>query len=444
MKAYPAYKDSGCVWIDKIPEHWSIVALKHLVSPKITDGPHETPVFVDDGVPFVSAEAVQGGRINFDSRRGNITREQHEIYSQKCLPQRDDIFFVKSGATTGKLAYVDTDREFGIWSPLALIRAKKVAAYSKYLFQSLGARYFQSQVQTFWSYGTQPNIGMGVIENLRIILPPLPEQQAIADFLDCKTAQIDTLIEKKQRQINLLQEQRTALINHAVTKGLNPDAPIRDSGVEWLGDIPSHWDVMKIAYFVDKITNGYVGPTRDILVDRGVRYIQSLHIKKNTIDFHKPYYVSQEWSNGHERTILRENDVLVVQTGAIGEVGIVPKEFDGANCHALIILRVKDELGYGKFLLYALTSKYGYHSMLSIMTGALHPHLNTTYLRDIYLAVPPKREQQEIIEYIENKTREIDLTIKKHNDTISLLREYRTALISEAVTGKIDVREWRT
>lgn len=207
-----------------------------------------------------------------------------------------------------------------------------------------------------------------------------------------------------------------------------------ESEVSWIGKIPTHWKIMKIAYFVDKITNGYVGPTRDILRDEGVRYIQSLHIKKNTIDFHKPYYVSQEWSAEHERIILRENDVLVVQTGAIGEVGIVPKEFDGASCHALIILRAKENLGYGKFLLYALTSNYGYHSILSIMTGALHPHLNTTYLRDVYLAIPPKNEQQAIADFLDRKTAQIDALIEKKQRQIELLQEQRTALINQAVT----------
>ena len=151
-------------------------------------------------------------------------------------------------------------------------------------------------------------------------VPPLPEQQAIADFLDRKTKQIDALIAKKQRQIELLQEQRTALINQAVTKGIPQPQPLsqrervsegrvremKASGVEWLGEIPSHWDVAKIAHLANKLTNGFVGPTRDILRESGIRYIQSLHIKENTIKFTKPYYVSEEWALANERITLRD------------------------------------------------------------------------------------------------------------------------------------------
>jgi len=210
-------KDAGIEWLGEIPIGWEVITLKYLVAVKITDGPHETPEFVDNGIPFVSAEAVQNGKVNFNSRRGNITREQHEEYSKKCLAQRDDIFLVKSGATTGKLAYVDTDLEFGIWSPLALIRAKRDLMLSKLLFLSLGSSYFQSQIQTSWSYGTQPNIGMKVIENLKVVIPPVEEQRSLLNKLETALEKFNPLIEKAQKQIELLQEYRTALISAAVT-----------------------------------------------------------------------------------------------------------------------------------------------------------------------------------------------------------------------------------
>jgi type I restriction enzyme S subunit len=210
-------KDSGVEWIGEIPRHWEAMALKNIVNIKITDGPHETPELVDEGIPFVSAEAVQGGKVNLDSRRGNITKEQHEIYAKKCLAQRNDIFLVKSGATTGKLAYVDIDDEFAIWSPLALIRANSEIILSKLLFLSLGSSYFQNQVQIFWSYGTQPNIGMKVLENLKVIVPSFIEQTKLLTQLEKVTLKIDTLIGKVEKQIELQKEYRTALISAAVT-----------------------------------------------------------------------------------------------------------------------------------------------------------------------------------------------------------------------------------
>ena len=177
MKVYPKYKSSGVDWLDEIPVGSNIISLKHLVKTKITDGPHETPVAVESGIPFVSAEAIQNFTINFDSKWGFISKEDHLKYSKKCKPQNGDIFIVKSGATTGKVAYVNRDMEFNVWSPLALIRADENTVYSRFLFYFIISQIFQKQVQFSWSFGTQQNIGMGVIQNLQIVIPSLSEQQ---------------------------------------------------------------------------------------------------------------------------------------------------------------------------------------------------------------------------------------------------------------------------
>ncbi|HBO5355063.1 TPA: restriction endonuclease subunit S [Pseudomonas aeruginosa] len=246
-KPYPAYKDSGVEWLGKVPEHWQVMAIKHIVSTPITDGPHETPEFLDDGVPFVSAEAVSAGKVDFEKIRGFISREDHERYSQKYCPQRGDIFMIKSGATTGVTAIVDTDEEFNIWSPLAVIRCGgRSAPY--FVLNFMRSRSFQEAVTLSWSYGTQQNIGMGVIGNLAVTVPPQEEQQVIAAHLDRETARIDALIEKKTRFIEVLREKREALITHAVTKGLDPNVKMKDSGVEWLGEVPEHWAVCKLSF----------------------------------------------------------------------------------------------------------------------------------------------------------------------------------------------------
>jgi type I restriction enzyme S subunit len=212
-----ATKDSGAEWLTQIPAHWSGTALKRWVGGKVTDGPHETPEFIDDGIPFVSAEAVYDGRINFHSRRGHITPELHMQYIRKVHPQRDDIFLVKSGATTGKLAIVDVDFEFSVWSPLALIRANLDKISPRFLFLALHADYVQNQIQRTWSAGTQPNISMAAIERLYVVAPSLAEQHAITAYLDREMAKIDALIARVQGMIDRLQEYRTALISAAVT-----------------------------------------------------------------------------------------------------------------------------------------------------------------------------------------------------------------------------------
>ena len=196
---------------------WDVVQLKRIVDTPITDGPHETPTFVDgDGIPFVSAEASHDGRIFLNECRGLILRKDHERFCQKVRPRRNDIFIVKSGSTTGKVVMVDFDEEFSIWSPLALVRVSR-RANTRFVFYCLMSQGFQQQVKDNWSFGTQPNIGMSAIARLVIPLPPLPEQEAIVERLDRETGKIDRAIEVKRRQIELLRERRQIVIDEVVT-----------------------------------------------------------------------------------------------------------------------------------------------------------------------------------------------------------------------------------
>jgi type I restriction enzyme S subunit len=210
-------KDSGVEWLGKVPARWAVLPLKRVVGMKITDGPHETPEILDDGIPFISAEAIKNEKIDFELRRGYISYELHQIFSEKCKPKKNDIFFVKSGATTGNIAMVEVDLEFSIWSPLAVIRADNNRSHHKFLFYSLLSKLFRDQVEVSWSYGTQQNIGMGVIENLLISLPPYSMQKDIADFLDRETVRIGFIIAKTTESIEKLKEYRSALISAAVT-----------------------------------------------------------------------------------------------------------------------------------------------------------------------------------------------------------------------------------
>jgi type I restriction enzyme S subunit len=290
-------------------------------------------------------------------------------------------------------------------------------------------------------YGA-PLLNRERIATATLLSPPALEQQAIAAFLDRETARIDALVAKKERVIELLQEQRSALITRAVTKGLELDAPMKDSGVEWLGEIPARWRVLRVAMAATKITNGFVGPTRDILFDEGVRYLQSLHIKQGTIDFERhPYFVAEAWSREHAKSVLVEDDVLVVQTGGIGQVAVVPAAYAGCNCHALIIIRLRRDLGRGAWLARYLESAPGQGVLQWSQTGALHPHLECGHVREIRIPFPPPGEQAKILAKLQDELLRLDSLIAKIHDAINRLKELRTALISAAVTGKIDVRQ---
>lgn len=283
---------------------------------------------------------------------------------------------------------------------------------------------------------------MGDVSATSIAFPvSQKEQQTVVAHLDRETTRIDGLIEKKTRFIELLREKRQALITHTVTKGLDPNVKMKDSGVDWLGEVPEHWEVRSVSSVSTKITNGYVGPTRDILVEGGVRYLQSLHIKGNQIKFDVPYFVTQEWSNQHQKSILETGDVLIVQTGDIGQVTVVTDEFAGCNCHALIIVAPERSIVAGEWVSWVFNSSYGYHKLLSIQTGAMHPHLNCGNVKDVLLPVPPLHEQREIVQRIEQEALRVTALVGKTEHSILLLKERRSALITAAVTGQIDLRE---
>jgi len=209
-------KPSGIEWLGDVPEHWEVLPLKRIVSIPITDGPHETPQFIDEGVPFVSAEAVSSGTINFSKVRACISAADNARYSLKYSPKLHDIYMVKSGATTGITAIVEDRTDFNIWSPLAAIRCNS-GSLPHFVLNFMRSRHFQEAVTLNWSFGTQQNIGMGVIENLACTVPPMVEQVQIAEFLKTEVIKFDTLTTEAQRAIALLQERRTALISAAVT-----------------------------------------------------------------------------------------------------------------------------------------------------------------------------------------------------------------------------------
>lgn len=216
---YPAtnMKYSGFEWLRDIPVTWNVRSLKRVLITPITDGPHETPTLYDEGVPFVSAESVKGGIINLDYKRGYISMEDHERFQRKVSPKKGDIFIVKSGATTGNIGLVITDQIFDIWSPLALVRGDSSTVEQEYLYYQLLSNIFRVQVEQGWSYGTQQNIGMKALGNIKVIVPPLEEQRTIVKYLHKKCANLDSLIVKKQSLIDKLSEYKQSLIYEVVT-----------------------------------------------------------------------------------------------------------------------------------------------------------------------------------------------------------------------------------
>ena len=436
-RAYPKYKNSGIEWLGDIPEHWEVLPVKRITNIPVTDGPHETPEIFDDGIPFISAEAIKDDKIDFSKKRGFISVENHVRFSKKYKPQKGDIYIVKSGATTGNVAFVETEDEFNIWSPLAVIRPDHKKAITSFTFFFMKSINFFQSIELSWSYGTQQNIGMNVIENLPLVIPPLSDQNYIATFLDRETARIDTLIEKKQRQIELLEEKRSALINHAVTKGLDPNAKMKDSGIAWLGEIPEHWEVKPIKYLFVIINGSTPKSGEPDYWDGNIPWATPDDLgslKGDTIRITKRMITNEGYQSCG--TSLASEGSLVVSTRApIGHLAIAGVPLcTNQGCRCLIS---RDEVEKRFYYYQLLIAK---QELESWGQGSTFKELGHDELGAVSILSPPIEEQHTIAAFLDRETARIDAMTKKIHNSIDLLREYRTALISAAVTGKIDVR----
>lgn len=436
-KPYPKYKDSGVEWLGQVPEGWKVLAIKKIVSTPVTDGPHTTPEILDEGIPFISAEAIGEGYINFDKMRGYISREDHILFSKKYKPKREDIYLVKSGATTGVSAIVKTDIEFNIWSPLAAIRCEKSIVLPDYMFQYVRSKEFIAAIELYWNYGTQQNIGMGVIENLYAPIPSMPEQQAIAAFLDRETAHIDTLICKQQRLIELLQEKRQALISHVVTKGLNPDVPMKDSGVEWLGKIPKHWQTKRVKYLF-AIKKRIVGTLGFDILSITQQGIVIKDIEANTGQFSMDYSKYQLVDQGD--FAMNHMDLLTGFVDISNYLGVTSPDYR--------VFSSIDKNNYSPlYSLYLFQNAYLNKIFYALGQGVSNFgrwRLPTEQFNNFILPIPPREEQQAIVDFLEDERSKIDALIAKAQHAIALAQEHRDALISAAVTGKICVPQGQT
>ena len=275
------------------------------------------------------------------------------------------------------------------------------------------------------------------MKHIDIPVPTLDEQKVIADYLNKAIPEIDALHTDIEKQIETLEEYKKSIITEAVTRGLDPDVEMKDSGIEWIGMIPKNWNLKRLG-FASVMQNGYVGATQDILVDDGERYIQSLHIKDGQIMFGNDFFVTKEWGEKHPK--MYKGDILVVQTGNIGQVAIVDDEYDGCNCHALIICHVDNVNFVSQFLLYYLMSYAGNRELIRYQTGTTLKHLNSSKIKYSKMVVPPKDEQSEIVKHLTPIIREVELVIEDKKKQLETLEQYKRSFIYEYVTGKKEVK----
>jgi len=431
LKKYPSYKNSGVEWLGDVPRHWEVKKLKWLFN---TMGSGTTPSssnesYYGEDIPWINTGDFNDDFINKIPK--SVTEKALKAYSALKIYPVGTLLVALYGATIGKLGILTKPCTI---NQACFAMGKPLGIDTKFAFYwFLGNR---GNIISMSYGGGQPNISGNTIKNLRLTAPPVTEQRTIADFLDRRTGQIDDLIAKKERVIELLREKRTALISHAVTKGLNPDAKMKASGIEWLGKVPEHWDVKKLKYLT-AIKYGLGQPPKEM--DGGLPLLRATNVERGKINTKGLVYVDPTDIPYERDPVLKTNDIIVVRSGAYtGDSAITPPEFDGAITGYDMVVRTK--AANPMFVAYSLLGIAVQSQINLCRLRAAQPHLNAEELGGCLLVVPSTEKQKQIADFLDSETSKIDALIAKVTEAIEKLKEYRTALISAAVTGKIDVR----
>ena len=430
-KPYKEYRDSQTLWIGKIPKHWEIVRLKYLVRIRkdiANSLGYDVLSITQKGIK-VKDVISGGGQLSMDySKYQKINKGEFGMNHMDLL--------------TG---YVDISKYDGVISPdyrvFEKINTKCSDSYLLNIFQ------FCYTNKVFYGFGKGVSqfgrwrLPAEEFVNFRFPLPPLSEQQSIADFLDYKTKKIDRLIAYKKKQIKLLNEQKAGIINQAVTRGLNPNAPTKASGTDWLGEIPKHWEVKRLKY-VAKIKTGRTPKIESSSKD---------YFKNGNINWYTPGDFSQNGILNNSRRKINELAIIDCQVdcldkdsvylvsigGTIGKVGISTQI---SSCNQQINAIVFNKFTHPMFGYFYLKSQLSQIKLLADYTTL--PILNQSQAKEIIFLAPPFTEQQTIVSYIKKEIKQIDETITNIEEEIKLVQELRTSLIAEAVTGKIDVSNY--
>lgn len=425
MNRYERYKESGIPWLGEVPEHWEIKPLKF----SINNISHKVESQLSN-LRYFGLENIESftGRLLLD-----IELESEGIANEF---QENDVLF---GKLRPYLAKVHLSRLNGLVSTEALVFRASNAVNPKFLFYFCVSSDFIDAVNGTTFGSKMPRASWDNIGNFRMLIPSLKEQSAIAHFLDTKLGEIDALIEKQQTLLEKLAEQRTAVITHAVTKGLNPAAPMKNSGVEWLGDVPAHWQLINLK-FLCRVKGGYAFSSDDFS-DEGIPVIRISDILfDGTVDNINCKRIPLELAPNQKDFELRNSQLVMAMTGAtIGKISkYCSEDYAYINQRVGKFEAFNSRLNYA-FLYHLLnTSGYQEHIKLTAFGGA-QPNISDSEMVNYQMVLPTMEEQANIADYLDKETAQIDRLCDTVNQTIDRLKEYRTALITQAVTGKIKV-----
>ncbi|MEH0876356.1 restriction endonuclease subunit S [Pectobacterium cacticida] len=431
-KAYPEYKDSGVEWLGELPAHWTTLAIKHVAQLN----PSKSCISVEKMKGMCSFIPME--KLKFNSLCLDEIKDVTDVYNGYTYFENEDILIAKvTPCFENKNMVVAHDLNNGIGfgsSEIYVLRCNDIIN-NDFLFYRLQEDNFMSIAEgAMTGAGGLKRVPSEVLNNFKFGLPSKKEQSIIVDFLDHETAKIDNLIEKQQQLIELLKEKRLAVISHAVTKGLNLDVPMKDSGVEWLGELPSHWQALptkrlfRLVAEPAEINNDY--ELLSVYTAIGVAPRKDLEPKGNKASTTDGY-----WK-------VRQGDIIVNKLLAwMGAVGF--SNYDGVTSPAYDILRKVKDIN-PKFYHYLFRLELTQREFKRWSRGIMEMRLRLYFeeLGRIIMPVPPRQEQDVIVEEIEKIEHQYSQLENIASHQIDLLQERRTALISAAVTGKIDVRDW--
>ncbi|WP_257832713.1 restriction endonuclease subunit S [Salipaludibacillus agaradhaerens] len=440
-KAYKEYKDTNVMWIRDLPTTWEISKIKYTTYVKGRIGWQglRSNEFIDEGPFLVTGTDFKNGIIDWDSCY-HISEERFNEAPPIQLKE-DDLLITKDG-TIGKVAIVKNKPDKAILnSGVFVTRPLNNKYLTRFMYWVLNSKVFDSYITYTQTGSTIKHLYQETYVNFSFPLPTKSEQQKIAIFLDRETAKLDNLVEKKERLIVLLKEKRQAVISQAVTKGLDPKVPMKDSGIEWLGDIPQNWGTAKMKYISSMLRDGTHNPPPR--TDKGypllsVRNIINNELKKlpdDSMISEKDYLLLKKSFD------IRENDLLLAIVGAtLGKVAIVKDIGPISIQRSLAIIRVREEVCDYNYLFMFFRSRV-FQSLLWQNVGfSAQPGIYLGTLANFSIPIPPIEQQKSTAFYLTNYTQKINLLISKIEQQITKINEYRQSLISAAVTGKIDVR----
>jgi type I restriction enzyme S subunit len=425
-QGYQKYKDSGVVWLGDIPEHWEQKRFKFSVN------------LINNKIEAENSNLSYMGLEHIESWTGKKIEDKNassEGIGSHFLP--NDVLFGKLRPYLAKVYLSDIE---GLASTEALVLRCKNNIFPKFLKYYILSRDFINIVDSSTFGAKMPRASWDFIGNLFFIFPPLNEQQKIAQFLDYKTKQIDELIKKKETLIEKLDEKRTAIISHAVTKGLDSSVTMKDSGIEWLGDIPKHWKVIRLKHLANKITDGeHISPKN---IDIGIPLLSAKDIRERYIRFDDASYVTEEDAQVFwKRCKPEKGDILIVSRGAtVGRIGFVEINTKFCLMGSVILIKLND-IVYPDFIYFATNQNYVQKSIIQVSDASAQQAIYLIDVKETKFFIPPYNEQKQISKHLDQKTTQIDQQKAKIQEAIELLKEYRTSLITNAVTGKIDVSQ---